>query len=553
MTTENTESRAVRRPAGKRRIERIHCMTRSVHLVALVLASMVLPLRVSAQTLTLSSATIEDLNAAFDAGTLTSERLIELYLARIEAYDQQGPALNAVLWLNDDALATARALDAERSQTGPRSPLHGIPVVLKDNIDTSDMPTTAGSLLLAGSIPPDDAFIVKKLRDAGAIILAKLNMSEFASGVTMSSVGGFIRNPHDTARTPSGSSGGTGAAIAAAYAQLGIGTDTGGSVRGPTTSNGLAGLKPTHGLLSRDGIVPLALSFDMAGPMARHVYDVAVMLGAMTGIDPADDATLKSEGASETDYVQFLDAGALSGARIGIARDFLGADTEVDWIIEASLEVMRNAGATVVDVRFPQWLLDVKGDWYTTIRWREFRSQIRDYLATIGPEYPKTLAQMVERSLELTSTTPEGGTPNPTRWSLLMQEEASGTLEDYEYIAMRDYGLPMLRSIVEGLMDAENLDAIVYPTSPTRPALANGAAGGAGVPSPTNIANLTGFPDLIVPAGFTSNRLPVGISFFGRPFSEPRLFGLGYAFEQLTKVRRDPGTTPPLSGEIIRR
>lgn len=506
----------------------------------------------SAQTLTLSSATIEDLNAAFDAGTLTSERLVELYLARIEAYNQQGPALNAILWLNDAALATARALDAERTASGPRSPLHGIPVVLKDNIDTFDMPTTAGSLLLVGSIPPDDAFIVKKLRDAGAIILAKLNMSEFASGVTMSSVGGFIRNPHDPARSPAGSSGGTGAGIAAAFAQLGVGTDTGGSVRGPTTANGIAGLKPTHGLLSRDGIVPLALSFDMAGPMARHVYDVAVMLGAMTGVDPADAATLKSEGRFETDYTQFLDEGALRGARIGIGRDFLGSDAEVDWIIEASLQTMRDAGATVVDVRFPQWLLDVKGDWYTTIRWREFRAQIPEYLATIGPEYPKTLAEMVERSLDITSTTPDGGTPNPTRWSLLMQEERSGTLDDHEYVAMRDHGMPMVRSIVEGLMDAHDLDAIVYPTSPTRPSLVDGGGRGGGS-SATNIANLTGFPDLIVPAGFTSNRLPVGISFLGRPFSEPRLFGLGYAFEVATKVRRDPVTTPPLRGEEIRR
>jgi amidase len=520
----------------------------------LVLASALPPFQsVAAQTLTLSSATIEDLNAAFDAGTLTSERLIELYLARIEAYDQRGPALNAVLHLNAGALAAARALDAERRATGPRSPLHGIPVVLKDNIDTSDMPTTAGSLLLAGSIPPDDAFIVKKLRDAGAIILAKLNMSEFASGVTMSSVGGFIRNPHDIARTPSGSSGGTGAAIAAAYGQLGIGTDTGGSVRGPTTSNGIAGLKPTHGLLSRDGIVPLALSFDIAGPMARHVYDVAAMLSVMTGIDPADEATRKSAGVFETDYTEFLDAGALSGARIGIARDFLGSDTEVDWIVEASLQAMRDAGATVVDVRLPQWLLDVKGDWYTTIRWREFRAQIPDYLATIGPEYPKTLQQMIERSLEITSTTPAGGTPNPTRWSLLMQEEASGALTDYEYVAMRDHGLAMVRGIVEGLMDADRLDAIVYPTSPTRPALVEGATGPAGGASPTDIANLTGFPDLIVPAGFTSNRLPVGISFLGRAFAEPRLFGLGYAFEQATQVRRDPGSTPPLRGEEIHR
>ncbi len=523
-------------------------------LVVLVLASALPPFQsAAAQTLTLSSATIEDLNAAFDAGTLTSERLIELYLARIEAYDQRGPALNAVLHLNAGALAAARALDAERRATGPRSPLHGIPVVLKDNIDTSDMPTTAGSLLLAGSIPPDDAFIVKKLRDAGAIILAKLNMSEFASGVTMSSVGGFIRNPHDIARTPSGSSGGTGAAIAAAYGQLGIGTDTGGSVRGPTTSNGIAGLKPTHGLLSRDGIVPLALSFDIAGPMARHVYDVAAMLSVMTGIDPADEATRKSAGVFETDYTEFLDAGALSGARIGIARDFLGSDTEVDWIVEASLQAMRDAGATVVDVRLPQWLLDVKGDWYTTIRWREFRAQIPDYLATIGPEYPKTLQQMIERSLEITSTTPAGGTPNPTRWSLLMQEEASGALTDYEYVAMRDHGLAMVRGIVEGLMDADRLDAIVYPTSPTRPALVEGATGPAGGASPTNIANLTGFPDLIVPAGFTSNRLPVGISFLGRAFAEPRLFGLGYAFEQATQVRRDPGSTPPLRGEEIHR
>jgi amidase len=511
-----------------------------------------LPATASAQILTLSTATIEDLNAAFDSGTLTSERLVELYLARIEAYDQQGPALNAILWLNDAALATARALDAERRASGPRSPLHGIPVVLKDNIDTFDMPTTAGSLLLVGSIPPDDAFIVKKLRDAGAIILAKLNMSEFASGVTMSSVGGFIRNPHDPARSPAGSSGGTGAGIAAAFAQLGVGTDTGGSVRGPTTANGIAGLKPTHGLLSRDGIVPLALSFDMAGPMARHVYDVAVMLGAMTGVDPADAATLKSEGRFETDYTQFLDEGALRGARIGIGRDFLGSDAEVDWIIEASLQTMRDAGATVVDVRFPQWLLDVKGDWYTTIRWREFRAQIPEYLATIGPEYPKTLAEMVERSLDITSTTPDGGTPNPTRWSLLMQEERSGTLDDHEYVAMRDHGMPMVRSIVEGLMDAHDLDAIVYPTSPTRPSLVDGGGRGGGS-SATNIANLTGFPDLIVPAGFTSNRLPVGISFLGRPFSEPRLFGLGYAFEVATKVRRDPVATPPLRGEEIRR
>ena len=219
------------------------------------------------------------------AGTLTSEKLVQLCLARIDAFDRKGPSLHAVLTLNPKALDTARALDAERKAKGPRSPLHGIPIVLKDNFDTFDMPTTGGSVLLEGSIPPDDAFVVKKLRDAGAIILAKVNMSEFASGAALSSLGGQTLNPHDLARTPSGSSGGTGASVAAGYALAGLGTDTGGSVRGPSTSNGIVGLKPTLGLLSRDGIIPLALTFDTAGPMARSVSDLATVLGAMTGVD----------------------------------------------------------------------------------------------------------------------------------------------------------------------------------------------------------------------------------------------------------------------------
>ena len=311
----------------------------------------------SAQTVDVTSANIEELNRAFDAGTLTSELLVGLYLARIEAYDEAGPNLNTVITLNPRASERARALDAERRSNGPRSPLHGIPIVLKDNIDTADLPTTAGSNLLAGSIPADDAFLVRKLREAGVIVLAKLNMSEFASGGAINSLGGPTRNPHDLVRSPAGSSGGTGASIAAAFAQVGLGTDTGGSIRGPSTANGIVGLKPTHGLIGRDGIIPLALSFDTVGPMARHVYDVAAALGVMTGIDPGDDATLKSEGRFETDYTQYLDADALNGARFGIARDFLGQDADVDWVIEASLEVIRDAGATVVDVHLPEWLL----------------------------------------------------------------------------------------------------------------------------------------------------------------------------------------------------
>ncbi|MEC9302496.1 MAG: amidase family protein [Acidobacteriota bacterium] len=257
-----------------------------------------------AQSIDVTAATLEQVNQALDEGTLTSERLVELYLERIEAFDQDGPMLNAIITLNPKALARAQELDRERVAHGARSPLHGIPIVLKDNLDTADMPTTAGSSLLAGSMPPDDAFIVGKLREAGAIVLAKLNMSEFASGGAQSSLGGPMRNPHDLTRSPAGSSGGTGIAIAAAYAQVGLGTDTGGSVRMPSTANGIVGLKPTHGLVSRDGIIPLALSFDMAGPMARHVYDVAATLGVMTGVDDADDATRKSSGYFQTDYTE---------------------------------------------------------------------------------------------------------------------------------------------------------------------------------------------------------------------------------------------------------
>lgn len=522
--------------------------------LACVLAlAVVAPSAHAQETIPLSAATIQDLNAAFDAGTLTAEALVETYLARIEAYDQAGPALNTVLWLKEEAVERARALDRERAASGPRSPLHGIPVVLKDNVDTSDMPTTAGSLLLAGSIPPDDAHLVRRLRDAGAIILAKVNMSELASGATMSSVGGWIRNPHDPGRSPSGSSGGTGAAIAASFAQLGIGTDTGGSVRGPSTSNGIVGLKPTLGLVSRDGIVPLALSFDTGGPMARSVHDVAAMLDVIAGVDPADPATSAAEGRMPDSYVASLDPDALAGARIGVARQFMGGDPEVDWIVDAAVETMRQAGATVVDVRVPTWLIDVKGDWYTTIRWREFRDQIPDYLATLGPSYPKTLAEMVARSREIVASTDEGGRPNPVRWSLLVEEEASGLLGDHEYVAMREHGLPMVRALVDGLMADEGLDAIVYPTSPTPPSPVVGGGGGGDAPSATNLANLTGFPDLIVPAGFTAAGLPVGISFLGRAFSEPVLLGLGFAFEQRTHARRDPVTTPALEGEAVRR
>ncbi len=519
-------------------------------IVVLVVAALT-PAR-AAKTVEFDALTIADINHAFDSGALTSEKLVQLCLARIQAYDRQGPSLRAVLTLNPKALETARALDAERKLRGPRSPLHGIPIVLKDNYNTFDLPTTGGSVLLEGSIPPDDAFVVKKLRAAGAIILAKVNLSEFASGGAHSSLGGQSLNPHDLTRTPSGSSGGTGVAIAAAYAPLGMGTDTGGSIRGPSSSNGIVGLKPTLGLLSRSGIIPLALSFDTGGPMGRNVADVAIALGVMTGVDPADAATKKSEGRFEVDYSKYLRADALKGARIGIARDFLGADPDVDWVVEASLDAMRKAGATIVDVRYPKWLLDAKDEFYNAIRRPEFPVQIADYLATIGPSYPKTLAEMIDRANRFNAVRADGAGPNPSRWALFTREAESGTLDDYRYTSVHEHAMPMVRAVVEGILASQRLDAIVYPTSSRRPGLiAETGTTGAGAASATNIANLTGFPDLIVPAGFTGDNLPVGLSFFGPAFSEPKLLALGYGFEQATRARRRPAHTPARPGESI--
>ncbi len=520
-------------------------------LVTAIIAVTLTPAR-AARTVDFDALTIADIGRAFDSGALTSEKLVQLCLARIQAYDRQGPSLHAVLALNPKALETARALDAERKARGPRSPLHGVPIVLKDNYNTSDLPTTGGSLLLEGSRPPDDAFVVRKLRAAGAIVLAKVNMSEFASGPARSSLGGQSLNPHDLTRTPSGSSGGTGVAIAAAYAPLGLGTDTGGSIRGPSTSNGIVGLKPTHGLLSRSGIIPLSLTFDTGGPMARSVTDVAIALGVMTGVDPADGATATSEGKFESDYTRYLKADALKGARIGVARDFLGADPDVDWVVDASIEAMRKAGSILVDVRYPKWLLDSKQELYNAIRRPEFHAQIADYLKTTAPGYPKTLEEMIERANALITVRPDGAAPNPGRWTLFALEAGSGTLDDYRYTSVRDHGLPLVRAAVEGMLAAQKLDAIVYPTSSRRPGLIadTGGAGG-GTPSATDIANLTGFPDLIVPAGFTGDRLPVGISFFGPAFSEPKLIALGYSFEQATHARRRPVHAPSLAGEAI--
>lgn len=521
---------------------------------ALLLAFGLTVATTSAQrTVDLDTATIADVNVALSKGTLTSERLVQMFLARIDAYDRKGPSLHAVITINPKAIETARALDAERKTKGPRSPLHGIPVIIKDNIDTADMVTTGGSVLLEGSIPPDDAFVVKKLRAAGAVIIAKANLSEFASGAAHSSLGGQILNPHDLTRSPAGSSGGTGASLAAAFAMAGLGTDTGGSVRGPSTANGIAGLKTTMGLVSRDGVIPLALSFDTVGPMARSVHDVAALLSVITGVDAADAATKLGDGRSVTDYTQSLKADALKGTRLGIARDFLGQDQDVDWVMEASLDTMRKHGATIVDVRLPKWLLDAKGEYYNAIRYPEFVVQIADYLATLGPKYPKNITELIDRARRVNAPRPDGASPNPGRWSLMVREAGSGTLKDYQYTSVRDHALPLVRAVLDGILMANKLDAIVYPTASRRPQViaappeVPGGAAGSG----SNLANLSGFPDLIVPAGFTTDDLPVAMSFLGPAFSEARLLAIGYSFEQATKARRLPVHTPLRPGDSI--
>jgi len=504
-----------------------------------------------------TSASIAEIDQAFAAGTLNAVTLTKLCLARIEAYDKKGPGLNAVITLNPKALEEAIALDAERKAKGPRSALHGIPVVLKDNYDTFDLQTSGGFFGLKGSIPPQDSTIVARLRAAGAIILAKVNLSEFASGGAMSSLGGQSHNPHALEYSPAGSSGGTGVAIAAAYAPLGYGTDTGGSIRGPSTSNGIVGLKPTHGLLSRAGIIPLSLSFDTGGPMARNVSDIAISLNATVGApDPRDDATKKSAGKVVPDYTKFLDRNALKGARIGVARDFLGQDAEVDSIIEGAISLLKAQGATVIDVKYPAALLSIRTDLYNIIRRPEFKAQIEEYLSTLKPGFPKTHADILALSEKVMSVSPEGFFPNHGRLTLYRAEAKSPPLTDPAYLAAKNYGLPYVRESLQAIFDTNKLDAIVYPTSPRRPQKIGeepnpATAGPNAPPSPTNYANLSGFPDLIVPAGFTTNGLPVGISFFGPAFSEPKLLGLGYAFEQATHARRLPVHTPALPGETI--
>jgi amidase len=489
----------------------------------------------------LDEITVSELQDGMRSGKFTARSLVEAYSTRVEEVDKAGPAINSVIEMNPDALATADALDRERKAKGPRGPLHGIPVLIKDNIDTADkMMTTAGSLALVGSKPPQDSWVASKLRSAGAVILGKTNLSEWAnircshSTSGWSGRGGLTKNPYALDRNPCGSSSGTGAGISANLCAVGIGTETDGSIVCPSSLHGLAGIKPTVGLVSRSGIIPISHSQDGAGPMCRTVRDAAILLGALTGVDGNDPATVSSEGKSYTDYAQFCDPNGLQGARIGVARNYFGFSDRVDALMESALDTMRKHGANLVDPAN----IDTSGkfdDSELLVLLYELKADLDVYLARLGPNAPvRTLKDVIDfndnnRDREM----PYFGQ------DLFLKAEAKGPLTEKEYLdaLQKNHQLARIQGI-DTTMDRFRLDAVVAPTA--GPAwltdLLNGdhVSGGS-----SNAAAVAGYPNINVTAGSISG-LPVGISFFGRAWSEPTLIRLAFAFEQAVQARRPP-------------
>jgi amidase len=493
----------------------------------------------------LEEVTITELQDGMQSGKYTARSITEKYLSRIQAVDKHGPAVNSVLETNPDALAIADALDQERKQKGPRGPLHGIPMLIKDNIDTADkMMTTAGSLALIGAKPPKDSVVAQKLREAGAVIIAKANLSEWAnirsrrSTSGWSGRGGLTKNPYALDRNACGSSSGSGAGVSANLCAAAIGTETDGSIVCPSSANGIVGIKPTVGLVSRSGIIPISHTQDGAGPMCRTVRDAAIVLGALTGIDSEDSATAESQGKSYTDYTQFLKADGLRGARIGVVRKTFGFSDRVDKIMESALEALKKEGATLVDPAD----IETAGKWgesEMTIFMYELKADLNAYLARLGPSAPvKTLKEIID----FNDRNHEKEMPYFGQ-DFFLKAEAKGPLTEQEYIDALAKNRQLARKEgIDATMDKHNLDALVAPTG--GPAwltdLVDGDHFGGGSSSAAAVA---GYPNITVPAGFIFG-MPVGISFFGRAWSEPVLIRLAYAFEQATKVRKPPRFLP---------
>ena len=490
-----------------------------------------LPTAAPAATFDVFEKSIVELLAAQRIGTVTSRDLVQKYLDRIRAYDQDGPKLNAIITLNPRALDEAAALDAERRAGRVRGPLHGIPVVVKDNYATADMPTTAGSSALAGFQTGRDAFMVKRLKDAGAVIIGKTNLHELAYGITsISSAGGQTRNPYDPTRNPGGSSGGTAAAVAASFAAAGMGTDTCGSIRNPASENNLFGLRGTAGLSSRSGIVPLAHTQDIGGPLARTVTDLYLMLDYTVGIDPADSTTSASEGHIPRSYNGSVGDASLGDVTIGVLTPLFGTapeDEEAARIVRAALEDLRSLGAGVVEVPFPD-LDELLQN--TSVINAEFKFDLLDFLSA----YPSAPIHSLTEILS-------GGKYHPAVESVLKRADEVTERNSAAYkttLARRDD----VRDAVATQMRRQNITAFVYPTLRRKPALIGQPQGG----SNCQLSATTGYPALSMPAGFTTDGLPIGMELLGQPWSEPTLLKVAYAYERLVAPRRAPKTTPPL-------
>ena len=506
----------------------------------------VLPLEKPVENITppafeLDELTISDLQQGLQSGKYSSRELVEKYSDRITEIDKKGPALYSVIELNPDAEKIATALDRERKEKGPRSPLHGVPILIKDNIDTQDrMMTTAGSLALVGAKPLRDATVAQKLREAGAVILGKTNLSEWAnfrsskSSSGWSGRGGQTRNPYVLDRNPCGSSSGSGAAVAANLCAGAIGTETDGSVVCPSSANSLVGIKPTVGLVSRAGIIPISHSQDTAGPMTRTVRDAAILLGAMAGVDARDEATNAGRGKAVADYTQFLDKDGLRGMRLGIARKHFGFNERVDKLMNDLLAEMKKLGAVLVDPADIPTTGKFDDSEFEVLLY-EFKADLNTYLAGLGPQAPvRSLKDVIafnekNRDREM----PYFGQ------DIMIKAEAKGPLTSKAYLAALQKNHLLTRAQgIDAVMKKNRLDALVAPTGgPAWPTdWINGDHFTGGYSSASAVA---GYPHITVPAGYVFG-LPVGISFFGGAFSEPKLIKIAYAFEQATKVRRPP-------------